>query len=101
MTFEELWKVIVDKNVNLSDEQITVTLNKEAFKKAIQLGFNQGMKHQLELDRYEDGVDGVDEPSSEPQAKAKPYDASNLFGKDTSNMFGNLFGDIFKAKGKK
>ena len=100
MNFEEFWKIIVDKNTNLSDEQITVTLNKEAFKKAIQLGFNQGMKHQIELDRFEDGVDGVDEPSNEPQAK-KPYDASNLFGKDTSNMFGNLFGDIFNGKGKK
>lgn len=81
MNFESLWKIIVDKNVNLSDKNTTVTLNKDAFKKAINLAFNQGMNHQLELS------------SNNHKEKDKTLH-------DSSNIFGDLLGGIFGGKKK-
>ena len=79
MNFETFWGIIVDKNASLSDTSNRVTLNKDAFKKAINLAFDQGMKHQNELNS----------PNCNPKEKDKtPYDSSNIFG----DLFGGLFG---------
>ena len=73
MNFEELWKIIVSKNAQLSNSDKNITLTKDGFKKALRLSFEQGVKLQKE----------VHDP------KNNLYDAG-------ADLFGNLFGGLKK-----
>lgn len=49
MTFEELWKMIEEKNPQLQSGK--VAMSSDSFKKALQLAWDQGAKQQKDVDK--------------------------------------------------
>lgn len=74
MEFEQLWDIIIEKNINLkTDTEVRMTVN--GFKKALKLAFDKG---------YDEGI-GLDDEHEPPlrsnNTKSEPFDFNKFFDK--------------------